>query len=376
MRNERRGSGPNPFGHGNRGHRAGNGTNGARPEGLHTRPVSLDDRRARAADRFDAHSDAEPVDLVAVQADDELITALSAGMAVSAPGLGGYDADDRVAAILAAWKADVDAEPMPELVDLDTAVSTVLAARAPSGRARHLAPLAAAAAFLVLAIGGLSVTSYSAQPDDVLWGMSKVLYSERAESVEAAARVETHIANAKQALVAGQPVLAAEELERAEADLAVVRPEEGQNELVEVQDFLVVKAQETPPGTPTDPGTPLASQPARPVPPGATVEPAPQPEPTQGPSGTTAPGSGAPADPRVASTPEPTTGPESTVAPTTAPGGGVGSGEGEPSQTSPGASPTATSEGAPSGGEGMGGAPGSTGATAAGSGTATPGSTS
>src|SRR5690606_17318781 len=103
-------------------------------------------------------------------------------MSVSAPGVSGYDADDRVAAILAAWKADVDAEPIPELVDVYTGVATVLAARPPSSRVRHLAPVAAAAAFLVLSIGALSVTSYNAQPDDMLWGVSKVLYSERAES--------------------------------------------------------------------------------------------------------------------------------------------------------------------------------------------------
>ena len=195
-----------PFGdpgrrsHNGGGHNGGhNGTNGSRPPGMQSQPVAFDDL-------------AEPVDLVAVQADDELINALAAGMSVSSPGLGGYDADDRVAAILAAWKADVDAEPIPDLVDVDKAVSTVLAARPPSGRTRHLVPVAAAAAFLVLAIGGVSVTSYNAQPNDALWGVSKVLYSERAESVEAAARVEERIANAKEALAAGQPVLAAQEL--------------------------------------------------------------------------------------------------------------------------------------------------------------------
>ena len=240
-----------PFG--DPGHGGHNGTNGSRPAGMPAQPVA-----------FDAL--AEPVDLVAVQADDELLNALAAGMSVSAPGVGGYDADDRVAAILAAWKADVDAEPIPELVDLDTAVSTVIAARPPSGRTRHLAPVAAAAAFLVLAIGGVSVTSYNAQPEDVLWGVSKVLYAERAESVEAAARVEEHIDNAKDALAAGQPVLAAQELAQAEKELEVVRPQEGQSELAEAQDFLEAKAAETPQGQPVNPASPLATQPSREVP--------------------------------------------------------------------------------------------------------------
>jgi hypothetical protein len=226
---------------------------------MQTRPVPLDEI-------------GEPVDLVAVQADDELINALAAGMTVASPGRPGHGADDRVAAILAAWKADVDVDPIPELVDTDTAVATVRAARRPGRRARHLAPVAAAAAFVVLAIGAVSVGSYNAHPDDALWGVSKVLYSQRAESVEAAVRVEARISKAKEALVAGQPVTAAQELAQARADLSVVRPEEGRNELTQVQEFLVAKAAETPNGMPTDPGTPLSTQPSRPVPPGAAIQ--------------------------------------------------------------------------------------------------------
>jgi hypothetical protein len=248
--------GGNPFEHRPR---RSNGSNGHRPDGMKTRSISLDEV-------------GEPLDLVAVQADDELINALAAGMTVSSPGLTGYGPDDRVAAILAAWKADVDVRPIPELVDVDTAVSTVLAARRSARRPRRLAPVAAAAAVVVLALGGLSLGSYNAQPNDTLWAVSKVLYSERAQSVEAAARVEQRITNAKQALVAGKPVVAAQELAQAQADLAGVRPEEGRTELAQVQEFLVAKAAETPPGTPTDPGTPLSTQPSRPVPPGAAVE--------------------------------------------------------------------------------------------------------
>lgn len=236
------------------------GPNGVRPSGLHIRSVPLEEIE-------------EPIDLVAVQADDELVSALAAGMSVSSPGVGGYDADDRVAAILAAWKADVEAEPIPELVDVDTAVSTILAAtRPPSRRARHLTPIAAAAAFIVFSIGGLSVGSYNAQPDSMLWGVSKVFFSERAKSVEAAIQVEDHIAKAKRALVAGQPELAAQELAQAESALTRVRPEEGREELAETQDFLSAKAAETPSGQPTDPGTPLTSEPQRPVPSKAAID--------------------------------------------------------------------------------------------------------
>jgi hypothetical protein len=340
-----------PFGGNHNGH---NGTNGSRPSGMQSQPVAFDDL-------------AEPVDLVAVQADDELINALAAGMSVSAPGVGGYDADDRVAAILAAWKADVDADPVPELVDVDTAVATVLAARPPSGRTRHLVPVAAAAAFLVLAIGGVSVTSYNAHPDDALWGISKVLYSERAESVEAAARVEERIESAKEALAAGQPVLAARELAQAEEDLQVVRPQEGQEELAEAQDFLRAKAAETPEGTKVNPASPLATEPSRRVP-ESVREPRPSESDdpdstTQEPDPSSATGEGEPG-PEVASTPDQNTG-NPTTRPTADPrravapedGGSAptsspkppppGNGEGEPDTPTSAGNPPATSEGKP-----------------------------
>ena len=237
--------------------------NGAHFDGARTSAIPLDDAVE------------EPVDLVAVQADDELINALSAGW--SGPPAGGaaynagYGPDDRVTAILAAWRAEVDSEPIPELIDVDTAVATVLKARPRPARARHLAPIAAAAAFLVLTLGGVSVGSNSAEPGDVLWPVSKVVFPERAQSVEAAVRAEEHIDKAKQALVAGQPAVAAEELARAEAELPTIRPEEGRVELADVQDFLMAKAKETPEGTPADLDAPLTTQPTRPVPAGAAA---------------------------------------------------------------------------------------------------------
>lgn len=275
--------------------------------------------------RFDEVAE-EPIDLVAVQADDELISALAAGMSVSAPGVGGYDADDQVAALLAGWRNEVDSEPLPELVDLDTAMATLQAASRPPGRrGRHLFPLAAAAAMIVFTVGGVSVGAADARPGDTLWGVSRVLYSERAESVEAAERVEIRINEAKDALTRGEPEIAAQALAAAEEDLVGVRAEEGLAELAEVQSFLEAKAAETPQGQPIQPGTPLASDPQRPVPPGAATETPPAAASEPAPAATTnapAPASGPEASTTtspVTPTPEP-----STADPGTPPGNGEG----------------------------------------------------
>ncbi len=349
-----------PFGGGR--HRT-NGTNGVHPEGMGSRPVPLDELD-------------EPIDIVAVQADDELINALRGGTGVSAPSVLGFDADDHVAAILAAWKAEVDADPIPELIDIDTAMAAIESARPARARPghRHLAPVAAAAAFVVLAIGGVSIGSADSEPGDALWGVSKVLYSERAESVEAAARVETRITTAKKALAEGKTDVAAQELQAAQADLATVRPQEGKADLAAVQSFLVAKADETPPGVPTDPGTPLKKDRTRSVPKGAGLTESPKPS-DPGRLPTTAPilvdpvlpvvppVSHAPSpgpDPGGGATTDPTTSPATTTevpsssAPTTP------AAEGEPAT----ATPT----------RGLGGAEGSPGSTStvAGSGTTSP----
>ncbi len=350
-----------PFGGGR--HRT-NGTNGVHPEGMKTRSVPMD---------------GETVDLVAVQADDELINALRSGMSVSAPGVHGYDAEDHVAAILAAWKAEVDAEPIPELVDIDAAMAAIQAGRPSTARkaGRHLAPVAAAAAFVVLAIGGVSIGSASSEPGDALWGVSKVLYSERAQSVEAAVSAESHITSAKQALADGQPEVAAQQLQAAQTDLAAVRPQEGKAELADVQNFLVAKAAETPPGQPTDPGAPLKKDRARKVPKGAELSQSPRPS---DPSPATVTNSPAPLDPSSGGTtgstdPRAVSGVGGSPAPTSSPATGTGTGEGSKDPSPP---PTSITEGGPatttSKPQGMGGAEGtpSSSTTASGTGTAIP----
>lgn len=319
----------------------------------------------------------EPVDLAAVQADDELINALAAGFGVPSGGRA-FHADDQVVALLSNWRADVMDEPIPELIDLETAVAAVKAGMPSTGRvtklhsarARHLVPVAAAAAFLVLVGGGVTIGSATAEPDSALWPVSKVLFSERAESVEAAVRVSDKIDHAKQALTEGKPEQAAADLAQAQQDLAKVRPQEGKDELVDVKEFLVAKAAETTPGQKVDPASPLKRDRGRPIPAGAALSQQPTtagtltPDPTSG--GSTAGGPADPSSVRPSHSPRPqrpgpsvTTAPvapelstgEVGVAPTTVPV--TATPEGSPDTTA-----TTTSNGmgssSPSSGEGSG----------------------
>ncbi len=142
-----------------------------------------------------------PTELSAIQADDALLDALG-----GADPRGGDDLDDaELHALLLSWRRDVDGEPMPELVDTPEAVTTVRTAEqarryAGRGRRRMLVPVAAAAAVLAIGFTGTALAARDAQPGDTLWGLSKVLYSDHAASVEAAASVRTDLAEAHLAI--------------------------------------------------------------------------------------------------------------------------------------------------------------------------------
>ena len=173
-----------------------------------------------------------PVDLAAVRADDALIDALAGGAAGGPDygfGAGGSD-DEQLAAILAAWRADIEADPMPELVTLDEAAEAVEIGHESRDRlrtrARRRMPFAIAAAAAAVACAGLTVAVHGAVPGDALWGVSKVFFSERAQSVERVQDVRNHIERANDALARGDQQAARNELAQANVTIPQVEPEQ------------------------------------------------------------------------------------------------------------------------------------------------------
>jgi hypothetical protein len=251
---------PSPFGRA----RGTNGVHRGEHVDLPTRPLSVDVAEG-------------PADLVAVQADDELVNALGSGAGVAygdrAP-VSDTDPrrnrDERLVEMLAAWRAEVEAEPIPELLDLDTAVAAVVAGmkndvvgsrRKRADRLRHLAPLAAAAAIIVATVSGVGLGSKDAMPGDTLWAVQKVVNPERAESVETKIAVEDRLQKVRTALSTGDTNTAARELQAISTEIPQVRGEEGQPQLAQEQEYLAAKLAETPPGEPADLSTPPKSKP-------------------------------------------------------------------------------------------------------------------
>jgi hypothetical protein len=178
----------------------------------------------------------DPLDLSALRADDELLTEL----AVFGRSTTGSRADAELGALLQSWRLDVDAEPIRELVDTDTAMAAIaVGARINRRRPRLLVPLATAAAVLVVVFGGMGLAARNAQPGDALWGLTQVLYSDHARSVEAAAAVRSDLSHASEAIQQGQFGAARTALGQAQASLPAVDSSDGKANLQAQQQTLL-----------------------------------------------------------------------------------------------------------------------------------------
>ncbi|GAA0595912.1 anti-sigma-D factor RsdA [Kutzneria viridogrisea] len=169
-----------------------------------------------------------PVDLAALRADDALLDALGGANPDGHPAVSAHELDS----LLLSWRRDVDSEPFGELVSTEAAVTTVLAARqAARRRPRLIGPLAAAAAVLVIAFAGVGMAARDAKPGDALWGITQMLYTDHAHSVEAAVAVQTDLNAARSALSQGRIGDARSALANAQNSLPLVNSEDGKQDL-------------------------------------------------------------------------------------------------------------------------------------------------
>lgn len=187
------------------------------------------------------------VDLSQLRADDALLDALGGADPKLADQLG----EAELNALLLSWSREVDGEPMPELVSVDTAVTTITTAAKISKRERGghkrrlLIPVAAAASVLVIAFGGASVAAKEALPGDALWGLTQVLYADKANSVAASFEVKAEFQQARQAIMVGELDTARAALDQAKVTLESVRDEENRDELIRQHEQLMTQLRES-----------------------------------------------------------------------------------------------------------------------------------
>ncbi len=235
--------------------------------------------------------DSGPVDIAAVRSDDALIDAIASDGPVRTDS----PEEFQLASLLADWRADLLAEPMPAGPDLDTvfaAVNQEIGARqvrvgaSSRGRLRLVRPLLGAAAALAVVFGGLTAFSYSAAPGDPLWRVKEVVFSEQAQST-VVQHADDDLVAAQNLLDSGNPEQARARLEQASVTASQVDDKGKREDLIArwnlLRDQLAVKAPEIaaqlPTPAPTTPGQtkPSSPSPASPSPanPGSTAPVAP-----------------------------------------------------------------------------------------------------
>ncbi|MFD6223734.1 anti-sigma-D factor RsdA [Nocardia asteroides] len=185
----------------------------------------------------------------------------------------------QLASLLADWRADLLAEPMPAGPDLDTvfaAVNQEIGARqvrvgaSSRGRLRLVRPILGAAAALAVVFGGITAFSYSAAPGDPLWRVKEVVFSEQAQST-VVQRADDDLVAAQNLIASGNPEQARARLEQASATASQVNDQGKRDDLVArwnlLRDQLVKVAPEIAAQLPTPtPSVPAETKPNSPSP--------------------------------------------------------------------------------------------------------------
>lgn len=254
-----------------------------------------------AGQRLDPLEDA-PIDVGMLRSDEWLLDAL--GSTNPQPPTLGQDA--LLASLLLAWRREVDATPIGELIDLDTAAAAIAHARRPRRLYKHLIPLASAAAVLTITFAGVGLAARDAQPGQLLWGMEQMLYPARAHAAEAASQARVDLATANAAFLHGDRSAAEVALQRAQQQMRNIDAEHGLPDLQATQASLAAKINHDRSTTTAPP----AAVPAVPTPRSPAVPPSTPPAPSSASTTPTSP-------PSATSSPSPTSSPAETTSTTT-----------------------------------------------------------
>ncbi|MCQ4119996.1 anti-sigma-D factor RsdA [Rhodococcus tibetensis] len=242
----------------------------------------------------DLPGDDAPVDVAAVLRDDALIDAIAGGGPVTADS----PEQDQLALLLAKWRADIVATPMPTGPLLDDVIAAIDASDARStrsaarGKLRLLRPIAGAAAAIAVVMGGATIFSYNAAPGDPLWSVKSVVFSQQADSTVAQIDTTSQLQEAERLITAGDAEAAKNLLEGAANRADGVRDADMRNELDVWRAKLAAELEKIAPTTPptTTPGTATTDSPTQtaelpatvPGTPGSTTAPGVEPLPGPG----------------------------------------------------------------------------------------------
>ena len=174
----------------------------------------------------DTADDGAPVDIAAVRRDDALIDAIAGDGPVATDSADEY----QVATLLANWRAEITAPPLPAAPDMEAiaaAVDQEIAARdarvSGGHKLRLVRPITGAAAAVALIVGAMTAVSYNAQPGDPLWKVKEVVFSDQADSTMANTDTTSDLQRAEELITSGDLAQAKVFLDRASSRVGDVK---------------------------------------------------------------------------------------------------------------------------------------------------------
>jgi len=208
------------------------------------------------SDDFLSGEDTTPFDLSAVYADDQLIEALRTDGYVTTQ----TDAEYELASLLAGWRIDAGAAPMPAeptLEQVEAEIQRVGQRARHNRRMRRLQIVSGAAAVVAIAIGGVTIAAHDAAPGSALWGVKQVMFSKAAAETTNMAAAQEAASSATSAISRGDRSSAQQYLNDLQDRAAKIHDDDHRQKLESQIDQLRDQLDSTPPvptiSTPTLP---------------------------------------------------------------------------------------------------------------------------
>lgn len=185
------------------------------------------------SDDFLNDDDATAIDLSAVHSDDRLIEALRTDGYVTTQS----DAEYELASLLAGWRIETAAAPIPAgptLEEVEARIERASVRQLQNKRMRRLQIVSGAAAVVAIAIGGLTVAAHDASPGSALWGVKQVMFSQAAAETTNMVAAQDAASSATSAIDRGDRYLAQQYLSALQDKLSRIH-DDGNRQQVESQ---------------------------------------------------------------------------------------------------------------------------------------------
>ncbi len=166
------------------------------------------------------------------------------------------DLGDPLSELFVTWREQLTAQPLPA----PPSAESVAAGVATAARARRTGRpvIGIAAAICALLIGSAAVGARAAHPGDMLFPVTQVLWSDRADSMVAGKTAREALTNARSAIDAGMTEKAKSDLRVASTVIPKVKPRDGKEELE--TDLVSLWAALDSVGGPAEPAIGVAAQ--------------------------------------------------------------------------------------------------------------------